>query len=86
MAQSYPDFALSGDWQDIAVAAGYGAIANQRVTLQAKSNDVTLVYIGGAAAPAPRDGVALYVGNSLTGTSDHFWVKGRGSVAVLVED
>ncbi|WP_066700106.1 hypothetical protein [Sphingobium amiense] len=86
MAKSYPDFALTGQWQDIAVATGYTAIANERVMLQSKSRDAVLMFIGGASAPSADDGIAVSLGKALSGTSDHFWVKGSGEVAVLVED
>ena len=60
--------------------------ANQRVTLQAKAGKFNHVYIGGAGAPSPSDGVILSAGMSVTGTSDHFWVRGTDAIAVLVED
>ena len=88
MAQSYPDLPLTPNaWTDIPAVGGYSGVANQKVTIQNKSGYRAFVYIGGAAAPSAADsGIALNSGQSVTGTSDHFWVRGPGIVAVLVED
>lgn len=86
MAKSYPDFQMTGAWQDIAAASGYAEIIGQKVTIQSKSSSSMLVFIGGSSAPATSDGIALPLSVSVTGTSDHFWVKGTGRAAVMVED
>jgi hypothetical protein len=86
MAKSYPDFIMTGSWQDIAAATGYTTIANQKVTIQQKSGFSMLVFMGGASAPGEKDGIAMTRAKAVTGTSDHFWVKGKGRAAVLVED
>jgi N-acetylglutamate synthase/N-acetylornithine aminotransferase len=86
MAQSYPDVDIGGVYIDLIAQAGLVAIANQRVTVQAKGSQAVIVYVGGAAAPTGRQGIVLNPGQSLTGTSDHIWALGPGTVAVLVED
>jgi hypothetical protein len=86
MAQGFPDISLSGEWQDITQMAGYMSIANQTVTLQAKYGYAALVYFGGASAPAGVSGFKLAPDESYTGTSDHVWVRGSGSIAIGLED
>lgn len=85
MAQSFPDIPLNNGWQDIVVVAGYATIASQKVTLQSKIGGAA-VYFGGNAAPSGNSGIILNPGQSVTGTADHFWVRGSGTIAVLVED
>ena len=88
MAQNFPDVEVKTDWVDILTLPGFEALAGQRVSVQAVSVPSTpiKVYLGGAAAPAGDWGNRLVLHASVTGTTDHIWVKGRGSVAVLLED
>jgi hypothetical protein len=86
MAKSLPDIQATHEWQDLTTLPGYAEIADQTVTLQAKAGKFNHVYFGGSAAPDPRDGLALPVIVSVTGTSDHIWVRGTGRIAILLED
>lgn len=87
MAESFDDLTLEDEWQDVAASEIYPEVAGQRVTIQYKGGPIVLVYIGGASAPSNRSfGILLEQGQSVTGTSDHFWVRGAGTVAILVED
>jgi hypothetical protein len=87
MAKSYPDFAATEAWSDLAALPAYAGIANQRVMIQNKSLQRALVYFGGAAAPAGEgQGTRLLADIAVTGTSDHFWVRGDGALAIQVED
>lgn len=84
MAQSYPDIVGEMEWRDI--MATHAAVANQRVTVQAKGGSFNYLYFGGAAAPGARDGLSLANGVSVTGTAAHIWVRGDCRFAVMVED
>jgi len=89
MAQSFPDFAVTDAWQDIAAAAGYEAVAGQQITIQYKGGYQAYVYFGGASAPAASAGGVLHSGGSVTGTADHIWVRGMtggGSLYLQIED
>ncbi len=86
MAKSYPDVRGTRDWQDIAAKPSHAAIANQRVTIQAKSGRYNYVYFGGVEVPSAGDGIIVPGVESLSGTSDHIWVRGDTEFAVLVED
>lgn len=88
MAQSFPDFTLTEAWQDIASAVEYAAVAGKQVTVQYKGGYQAYVYFGGASAPPAGAGGVLYVGGSVTGTSDHIWVRGMmsGAVYIQIED
>lgn len=87
MAQSFPDFTATDAWQDLAASPAHAGIVNQSVTLQSKGITRLLVYFGGAAAPGGAGyGVSLGVNQSVSGSSDHIWVKGDGPVAVQRED
>jgi hypothetical protein len=86
MAKSFPDVQGTQNWQDITALASHAAIANERVTIQAKNGAFNYVYFGGAVAPAANAGVILPVIASVSGTSDHIWVRGDARFAVLVED
>lgn len=87
MALSFPDFEANDGWQDVAIQPGYAGVANQQVTIQNKGVRRALVYFGGAVAPTGAGfGAKLAIDGSVTGTSDHIWVKGGGPIAVLVED
>ena len=84
MAQSYPDIVGDQDWRDI--IATHPAVANQRVTVQAKGGTFNTIYFGGAAAPAAKNGLTLASGVAVTGTAAHIWVRGDCRFAILVED
>jgi len=87
MAKSYPDFTATEAWTDLAGLPAYAEIVGQRVMVQNKGLQRVLVYFGGAAAPAGDGyGTKLLADVSVTGTSDHFWVRGDGVVAIQVED
>lgn len=86
MAKSYPDVQGTREWQDIAALPSHAAIANARVTIQAKSGRYNYLYFGGAAPPNSGDGIIVPGVESLSGTSDHIWVRGDTTFAVLVED
>lgn len=84
MAQSYSDVVGDKDWHDIVTT--HPAIANQRVTIQAKGGTFNYIFFGGAAAPQPGDGLMLPSVASVTGTADHIWVRGDCRFAIMVED
>lgn len=88
MAQSFPDFVLTEEWQDIAATAGYEAIAGQQVTIQCKNSFGCYFYFGGATAPGATDGGVLNPWIGATGTADHVWVRGvpGGAVYIQIED
>mgnify|MGYP001580691308 CR=1 FL=1 len=88
MAQSFPDFALTDEWQDITAVAGYEAAAGKQVTVQYKGGYQAYVYFGGAGVPAAGAGGLLMPGGSVTGTADHIWVRGTlsGAVYIQIED
>lgn len=87
MAQSFDDLTLEDEWRDIAASEYYPEVAGQRVTIQYKGGPIVRIYIGGVSAPSNEGfGIILDQGQSVTGTSDHFWVRGAGKVAILVED
>lgn len=87
MAVSYPDYTATDQWTDLVTIPAYAGIAGQRTMLQNKGIQRTLVYFGGAAAPTGAGfGTRLAAEVSVTGTSDHVWVKGEGPVAIQVED
>lgn len=86
MAQTYPDVLGENEWQDIAALPSHSEIAGQRVTIQAKDGTFNYVYFGGATPPDPKDGHILSALVAISGTADHFWVRGTCRFAVTVED
>jgi hypothetical protein len=90
MGYSKDDLALDPlVWTDIAAVDGYEDVAGQLLTIQSKGNYPALVYIGGALPPSGDSldhGISLNPGSAVTITADNFWVKGQGSVAILIED
>lgn len=87
MAKSYPDYTATEEWKDLATLPAYAEIISQRVTIQNKGLQRALVYFGGGSAPTGAGyGAKLLADAAVTGTSDHFWVRGDGPIAVLVED
>lgn len=87
MAKSYPDFVATEAWTDLAALPAYADIVNQRIMIQNKSLQRALVYFGGAAAPAADGyGTKLLADVAVNGTSDHYWVRGDGALAIQVED
>lgn len=86
MGQSLPDIRLTDEWVDITTLSGYGATANALITVQAKFVSQAIIYVGGASAPTNEDdGMLLQTAMSVSSTAAHWWVKGQGKIAILVE-
>lgn len=87
MAQSFNDLTVDQSWRDLATIDGYQDVADQQVTLQSKGGQTRiLIFFGGAEAPEEDFGIELFTGQAVTGTNAHIWVKGKGALAVLLED
>lgn len=89
MAANYPNYAVPATWTDLYAVSGYTALANQLVTVQSVGRDSLQVYFGGSSAPADNaQGNTLMGLRSVSGTTDHLWVRSSGSaiLAVLQED
>lgn len=86
MAYSKLDIPLSKEWVDLTTLDGYDDCANVSITVAAKYANPCYVFIGGTSAPEGDNGLLLFNGSGVSGTSDHWWIKGSGTISVLVED
>ncbi len=87
MGRSVNDVVLTEDWVDIAALPGYSGIVNKKTTVQAKYvAGASYIFIGGNTPPSGDNGLLFLTGTAVTQTSDHWWVKGKGRLAVLIEE
>lgn len=89
MGHHLKDYTLTKDWVDLASLPDYTAIAGVQITVQAKFVKTTpscLVFIGGTDAPDGDHGSLLTTTDAITSTNNHWWVKGEGTLAILVEE
>ena len=86
MGYHLPDYKLTNEWVDLASIAEYSAIVDSLVTVQAKYVLSAYIWIGGASAPDKDSGSLLTTGVAISTTSNHWWVKGDGTLSVLMED
>lgn len=87
MGYSKPDYHVveNSDWVDLTTVTGYQNIANVPITIQAKFVEAIYVFVGGATKPADKnDGMLLLTEASISETSDHWWVRGKGRISILV--
>lgn len=73
------DIAVTGTWQDVITT--HASAASVDVLIQnVGGGDVSVVF-GGASDPAQgTNGVALEPLDSMTGNSDHIWIKTNNAI------
>lgn len=84
MGYSKLDYQLSDEWTDLTEIAGYEDITSADIEIHAKYVNPCYVFVGGATPPINDNGVLLTTGNKIASKSDHWWVKGKGFIAILV--
>jgi len=86
MAQNFPDFRGTREWQDITALPGYGALVGKRVVIQAKSGTYNAVWFGSVAPPEASSGIPAPAHRDVSGSGDHIWVRGDTRFAILLEE
>lgn len=85
MSYSKLDVKLTKDWQDLTSLSGYEDCADVVITVAAKYANPAYVFVGGTTPPEGDNGLLLLNGTGVSGTASHWWIKGSGTISVLVE-
>jgi hypothetical protein len=75
---------LKEEWIDITTLDGFEDIVSEDITVVANFVNNAYICIGGSATPVGNNGSLLLTGTGVTGNSDHWWVKGYGTLSIIV--